>query len=224
MGMTTQAEQLESAEGRLRARKAALADATRKATAARRVADAARKAVAETTRTVKRLRKRVGPGAAIAEAARHLDVREAPPGSNRGGWVDRFQAPWGSARGYAWCGAFVGYCLRKAAVGGLTSRVLYVPFIIEDAKGCRGGFKGWVGKESIKAGDLVVMDFGGSSVLGEHVGLAIDDYDRATNSVRTIEGNTSSGNAGSQDNGGGVFRRARPAAVIVGGARPRYTS
>ena len=38
----------------------------------------------------------------------------------------------------------------------------------------------------------------------------------------TIEGNTSSGNAGSQDNGGGVFRRKRPASVIVGCARPRY--
>ncbi len=40
--------------------------------------------------------------------------------------------------------------------------------------------------------------------------------------ARTVEGNTSPGEAGSQDNGGGVYGRIRSASIIIGAGRPAY--
>jgi cell wall-associated NlpC family hydrolase len=56
---------------------------------------------------------------------------------------------------------------------------------------------------------------GGNSDPVHHVGIYIGKG-------YTIEGNTSSGTAGDQSNGGGVFKRKREANLVVGCARPRY--
>jgi hypothetical protein len=52
-----------------------------------------------------------------------------------------------------------------------------------------------------------------------HVGLI---EKRVPSGYQTIEGNTSPGNAGSQSNGGGCFRRVRPYSSVVACCRPRY--
>ena len=67
-------------------------------------------------------------------------------------------------------------------------------------------------------GDLVFMNFSNTTAT-QHIGIVEcvkGGY------VYTIEGNTSSGDAGSQSNGGMVARRQRAMKYIVGGYRPNY--
>jgi hypothetical protein len=74
----------------------------------------------------------------------------------------------------------------------------------------------WFGKP--KAGDAVYFNFPHSVHRVQHVGFV--EKVNADGSVVTIEGNTSSSNHGSQDNGG-VYRRLRPRSSI-GFGRPRF--
>jgi hypothetical protein len=62
-------------------------------------------------------------------------------------------------------------------------------------------------------GDVVFYNF-------SHVGI-LESFTATT--VTCIEGNTSSG-AGSQSNGGGVFRRTRSRSLVLGYGRPAYTA
>jgi hypothetical protein len=70
-------------------------------------------------------------------------------------------------------------------------------------------------------GDLVGYHFAGEAAGIDHVGI-VESFDLLRNTVTSIEGNTSSGIAGSQANGGGVYRRTRPFSQVVGFGRPPY--
>jgi hypothetical protein len=70
-------------------------------------------------------------------------------------------------------------------------------------------------------GYIGFVDFPGDNTHGiQHV-LIVKAIEDALH-VRTLEGNTSSGEVGSQDNGGGYFERVRPIAWIVGYGMPEY--
>jgi hypothetical protein len=72
----------------------------------------------------------------------------------------------------------------------------------------------------LEPGDIVLFD----TVLPftrPHSGVFVRYIDDFT--VETIEGNTSSGNAGSQDDGEGVYKRNRPLLSIISASRPPYT-
>ena len=103
----------------------------------------------------------------------------------------------------AWCGSFVGDVYRRA---GWDSRGLvwmpYVPYIESWAKKI-GAWK----TTRAQPGDIVVYGFGRTS--GQHTGIAYPDESTGGDSYRAIEGNTSSGNGGSQTNGDGVYVRYR---------------
>lgn len=147
---------------------------------------------------------------------------EHPPGSNKGPGISEWEKRWLGYDGYSWCGAFAGCALEAGGVKGLVgARIVYTPAILEDARAGKNGFEKLVPLEKARRGDLILMDFeaGGAPVM--HVGVARDWY-RGGGVIKTIEGNTSSGTVGSQDNGGGVFPRVRPRSVIVGVARPRW--
>jgi hypothetical protein len=92
-----------------------------------------------------------------------------------------------------------------------------VAAIEADAKKKRQPYRGWTTDPS-KAlrGDLVIL-FG----RGIHVGV-VRKVDLKRRVIWTDEGNTSSGNSGSQDNGGGSYRRIRPFAAIHGIALVDY--
>lgn len=60
-------------------------------------------------------------------------------------------------------------------------------------------------KKDAKPGDLVIFDWGGDGKV-DHIGFVEKNFGTY---IQTIEGNTSSGNSGSQSNGGGVYRRTR---------------
>lgn len=72
--------------------------------------------------------------------------------------------------------------------------------------------------EQVKVGDIVILNFSGTKDT-EHCGYVIE---RAGNTIKTVEGNTSPGEEGSQSNGGCVAKKTRFPYQIVDVCRPQY--
>lgn len=150
------------------------------------------------------------PLRALAWARAQIGTTESPANSNRGPSIDQWQRDHGML-GQPWCGAFAGEVLRHGGVT-LPNGIVYTPTILQWGRTHAYGLRIVTRPEP---GDLVLYDFfaGGPPVM--HVGV----YE---GNGATIEGNTSSGNAGSQDNGGGVFRRYRGGQFVVAYVRPPW--
>lgn len=177
--------------------------------------------VAKLNMTIKRRQDRLsgGPG---EKAARYLlgyvGQTESPAGSNDAPFLAAWRAilktlNW--MRGQPWCG-FACIAAWNAAGKRLPDGVVYTPNIVNWAR-AGTSFKA-VSASEAKPGDLVVFNFPGGSSVADHVGLALGPA--VGGMIPTVEGNTSSSNAGSQSNGGGVFKRSRPVGLIAVVARP----
>lgn len=116
-------------------------------------------------------------------------------------------------QGQPWCAAFVAWVYRRAGVG-LVSRSFYVPRIVVDYRAARR----LLAVADAQPGDQVLFHIGDG-----HTGIC-ESVDRRARTVTCIEGNTSPGVAGSQTNGGGVYRRTRPWAHVTGVGRPRFAT
>lgn len=140
---------------------------------------------------------------------------EVPANSNR--------QKYGKAYGWdgvSWCVQYIwwGFAeehLQSLFYGGKKTASCGQLKTFAENKGC------WV-TSGYRKGDLVIMDFSGNSTVTDHIGFV---YEVKNGVLHTIEGNTSSDNKGSQNNGGGVWRKTRdPKKVkIVGAYRPPYT-
>jgi hypothetical protein len=141
-------------------------------------------------------------------AKKYIGVTEHPPGSNRGRLIDRWNLDACGLTGVFWCCSFqhgmfkeIGFNLPGgASVGNLLAAAKT---------------KGWIVKRPL-AGDLACFEFNeGTYAYDDHIGIVEHvlalrwNGDKFTGWITTIEGNTSSGKAGSQFNGGGVYRRRR---------------
>jgi hypothetical protein len=150
----------------------------------------------------------------INEAVKHIGYTET--GNN----VNMF-GKWYGMNGAAWCAMFVSYCMNKAGAGDLIKGA-------QTAKGAaqvsafvrHAQKKKWAKIPASKAttGDIVIFDFPGGYET-DHVGFIRKPSSKGT--IHTIEGNTSGG-AGSQSNGGGVFKRDRSFGVVHSIWRPPY--
>lgn len=163
-----------------------------------------------------------GTKALVSYAHDFEGVTEDPPGSNSGPLVHRngkvggitFWEKYFGLPACYWCGCWAGYVAK--AIGkakGLTGVLTYGPDIIADAQLHRNGLVAVPAAQS-RAGDLPVY-WG-----GEHIGLCVG-LPRG-GCLNTIEGNTSSDDAGDQSNGGGVFPKHRPFSDVTVVARPLY--
>lgn len=129
---------------------------------------------------------------------------------------------WYGLDGQPWCAMFVSWVLYNKAgfddpriKGSNEFKHAYTPA----GAAVFQGIDGWVMKP--RMGDLGFMDFPGDGINRiSHIGIV--ERVMPNGDVICIEGNTSSGNVGSQRNGGGVYRRVRPRSVFVGFGRPRY--
>lgn len=145
-------------------------------------------------------------GLLALEAARGYvgNVEEHPPGSNRGVPIDKWNRAAGVPVGSYWCMSFV-YAMFKASGTRNIIRTASVGFFLSWAHD-----QGFVVKRPRK-GDAVCFFFDRATPSWpSHVGI----IERVLSLgpafwLQTIEGNTSSGDIGSQDNGGGVYRRRR---------------
>jgi len=143
----------------------------------------------------------------LAIARDEIGTTESPPDSN----VVKYSR-WYPMNGSPWCAMFVSWVLDQAGITGY--KHAYTPtgadrFRQQDR---------WFTSDP-EPGDLVYYDFPPHERI-EHVGLVVRENEDG--SITTIEGNTSSGDQGSQSNGGGVFRRRRLPNLVVGYGRPPY--
>jgi hypothetical protein len=147
----------------------------------------------------------------IEWARTQLGVTEDPPGSNHVRyWDDIGQS---GAQGQPWCAAFVLAGLDATGTTA-TTRSVYVPTITDDYDQAGDLYSVSDGQP----GDQLLYDIGAG-----HTGILVSlDLDART--VTAIEGNTSAGPGGSQDNGGGVFQRVRLFEDVIGVGRPQFTA
>lgn len=157
---------------------------------------------------------------AIDEA--HAHVKEVG-GNNQGPKVEQYQSITGGNPGDSWCADFVSWCLMRGLaarmgwhtdlesmlthVGAFGQRYLpisgYCPTLWNEAHR-RGYSRDHTYKPD--SGDLILYDF---HQIGEphHIGIVLQQNGDGT--LKTVEGNTSSGVDGSQSDGDGVHVRVR---------------
>lgn len=159
-----------------------------------------------------------GPRRRTVNGALHyVGVTEKPSGSNRGPHIDEWQRRF-HMQGQPWCGAFVGAMLEIHGGVNVSDRIVYTPYIWQDARSGLNGMEKLVDAKDTHSGDLVLFDFGSGGI--KHVGMLVAPFRGGL--AQTVEGNTAFGSAGSQDNGGAVARRSRSMDQIHSFVRPKY--
>ena len=125
-------------------------------------------------------------------------------------------------QGQSWCAAFVSWCFAQGKASSLIAAENPNGFIF-----CPNGLawftkrKQIIDKAKAAPGDVVFYDFEGKGVA-DHVEIVESNDGKF---LTTIGGNTSSGDTGSQQNGGGVYRRKRPLdKTVLAVARPAWPS
>ena len=160
----------------------------------------------------------------VLEVARgELGVTESPAGSNRVKYWEEYNPAF---QGQPWCVCFLWWVFqqageRKAFFGG------------GNTASC-GTLLRWYREQGltvdvadIQAGDIVLLNFHGTKDT-EHCGLVRYTWsiykgsNMTLDKIQTIEGNTTPGEEGSQDNGGCVAAKTRYPSQIVAVCRPQY--
>jgi hypothetical protein len=125
---------------------------------------------------------------------------ESPAGSNRTPYGD-----WYGLDGQPWCMMFVQWCFSQAGHP--------LPYKTASCSQLLQWYQKYqperVSKEP-RANDIVIYNFG-------HTGIV---ESATAETITAIEGNTSPSNKGSQDNGGGVYRRVRKKVLADAYIRP----
>jgi hypothetical protein len=166
-------------------------------------------------------------GRALRWLTDHRYITEDPPGSNSDQRKDGITAALkrcGQVDGVPWCGAWFGSALIAGGVKNVSWRITGVKLIAEDAQAHRLPFRGWV-TPADPAWHKKVLRGDGVCLFGlEHVETVRSTawIYRKLGLIRTEGGNTSSGNAGSQNNGGGSYPRYRRIADVDGFALVDY--
>ena len=131
----------------------------------------------------------------LTVAAAEIGTTESPANSNKTKY-----GRWYGLDGYAWCMMFVQWCFQQAGY----------PLPYKTAS-C-GDLLRWYRENcpervvsAPKPRDIISYNFGHTGIV-ESGGNGV---------ITAIEGNTSAGDAGSQSNGGGVFRRVRSLSLVT---------
>ena len=145
-----------------------------------------------------------------------IGVKENPPNSNSVDANDWFYGRRVQGPAYPWCCTSICYRFHLANADNL----------VKHTASCSDMYNWFKAKGRIystpKVGDLVFFKFDKTlSCIAQHIGLVVEVL--SNGKIKSIEGNTSSGNSGSQDNGGMVALRTRSASQIVGYGRPAYS-
>ena len=118
--------------------------------------------------------------------------------------------------GVYWCMQFVWWCFQQADKqlfygGGKTASC-------GELMNYARTHGQWV-TSGYQPGDVLIYDFPNTKVKTDHTGIC---ESVSAQYVTAIEVNTSSGTAGSQANGDGVYRKKRAKSLVIGAYRPKY--
>lgn len=137
-------------------------------------------------------------------ARSQIGTLESPANSNKTKY-----GKWYGLDGNPWCMMFIQWCFAQAGQA--------LPYKTASCS----DLLNWYRKNqpdrvnaTAQPGDIVIYSFGHTGIV-ESVGA---------NKITAIEGNTSPGNSGSQDNGGGVFRRTRKLSLVTAFIRPKLNT
>ena len=138
-------------------------------------------------------------------------VVEVPSGSNKVKYNTAYYGKAVSGRAFAWCLVFVWWVFREAGFN-LCKTASCTAFVNR----YRVFSPGQIVMRDYRPGDIVFFDFSGKRKKTEHCGIvtAVDG-----GNVRTVEGNTGTGN---DANGGAVMRRTRRVGLVTCAIRPGY--
>lgn len=157
----------------------------------------------------------------IKTAELELGVTEWPRGSNKVKYNTAYYGKEVSGKNYPWCVTFPWWVFQEAGErmaffgGGKTARCTVLLEWYE-----KQGLT--VPVSEVKRGDIALLNFNGKGTA-DHCGLVTDaGLKDGIFVVTTIEGNTSPGLEGSQDNGGSVAKKERYIRQIVAVCRPQY--
>jgi hypothetical protein len=159
------------------------------------------------------------PGQLGERAAWAMRIVEGPLevwGNNRGPYVEEIQklGTQLSSGAWPWCAATTSWAYRCAGWKSWAAfckgmNEAYVPDWVAAAQAKRYGMS-IIGWRSSKTGDAITYQFDDDREQ-DHIGLLIARPNLATGVCRSIEGNTSSGEYGSQSDGSGLWTRTRNA-------------
>ena len=152
----------------------------------------------------------------LATAAAEVGTKESPANSNNVKYNTWYYGRAVSGARYSWCVTFVQWVIGQCGGSKLLNagkKTASCSVLADYAKKKNLWVTG-----NYQPGDLVFMNFSNTTAT-QHIGIVEKVKDGY---IYTIEGNTSSGDSGSQSNGGMVARRQRALRYIVGGYRPKY--
>lgn len=155
------------------------------------------------------------PSELIVELARmEIDTQELPVNKTKYG-------KWYGMNGQPWCAMYVSWVFNEAGLVRLVAASSKKGFA-----SCDAGLK-WFAKKGqlipvgdAEPGDLVFFQFD-EDAQPDHVGIVSKNL-KKRKSLMVLEGNTSSGNSGSQSSGDGVYERKRSYSTVMAVARPKY--
>lgn len=161
----------------------------------------------------------------VLEVARgELGVTELPKGSNRVKYNTAYYGREVSGEDFPWCVVLQWWIFNEAG-----ERMAF--FGGGKTASCRTLLRWYreqgltVDKKDIQIGDILIQNFSGKKRNGEldteHCGLVVNKGPLA-GTWYCIEGNTSPGEEGSQDNGGCVALKLRSVKNVVDVCRPQY--
>lgn len=149
----------------------------------------------------------------LLQAQTQVGITENPAGSN----LQKYGAAYGF-NGVPWCVIFLWWVFQTAGEGKAFydgGKTASCGVLMRWAKSA-GRWK----TENPQPGDIVILNFSGNSDT-EHCGLITKVID--AQSFQTIEGNTTPGLEGSQDNGGNVAIKIRRRQNAIGYFSPKYS-
>lgn len=118
--------------------------------------------------------------------------------------------------GMAWCAIFAWWTFTGVGAAALIPKTAYTPSMAQWYIDRRQSSR------TPRVGSLVFYNFPDSLDRIQHVGIV--EAVNPDGTITTIEGNTSSGDAGSQSAGGGVWRRRRSQSSVVVYGHPAYAA
>lgn len=156
----------------------------------------------------------------ISTAMGELKTTEYPPGSNKVRYNTDYYGREVQGDDYKWCVVFLWWVFnitgeRMAFYGGGKTASCGTLLRWYRERGLT------VPVSEARPGDIVILNFHGTQDT-EHCGLVLSVNSTDSSYVNTIEGNTTPGYEGSQDNGGCVALKHRNLRQIVGVCRPQY--
>lgn len=142
----------------------------------------------------------------LLNASKYIGTKEV--GSNGGTVIDKIQKVFGM-QGQQYCVMFALYVLLETEPKLNILKTASSQSLFEWA--LKNGYT-YTDPTKVKAGDIVIWRK--FNLWQGHAGLIASQYDLESQTFKTIEGNTSNGDYGSQRDGDGIYKRIRNAGKV----------